>query len=569
MAKRAILITKEDHGMAQSNIMRILDFFGVPWEAVQADKLPGMGRSLDNAAVIGPIDAVAAATKVTHCSDGFKRLPEALFAFTGTDRVESETALQSMCGDARVSFVSCATGVRRICVSREKKELAGPMAGLDFTARIGEGASALAGAWENSPSANSIITVDGDSAFVRFKIGATSMFFSANGEITDIDEPVRSGYFDVKDHFLAAVPLVMFIKSVFWEIAWREQELGACLIVDDPLLKPRYGRCDFRTVRDSMRQYGFTTNISFIPWNWRRTSRSAAQFFKEAQPFSVSIHGCDHTKSEFGDTSLSSLQGKARLAMSRMEDHEARTGIHHDRIMIFPQGVFSSMCPEVLKRSGYTAAVNTEIIPVDIDGQSTRIRDVWDVAITRYGDFPIFTRRYAHHGLENFAFDLLLGKPCLIVSHHEFFKDDCKAVVDLVEKLRILNCNLEWRSLGEVVRRACRLRMRDSDRLEVQMYGTDLLVKNPVDEEVNVLVLKWESNADTVGEVLSDRGPIEYSFHEDQIVVRHRLEPQGEMGMKVRYKASMPTENADRPLAFKVSVALRRILSEVRDEYLT
>ena len=41
----------------------------------------------------------------------------------------------------------------------------------------------------------------------------------------------------------------------------------------------------------------------------------------------------------------------------------------------------------------------------------------------RYGDFSIFTRRYAHHGLENFAFDLLLGKACLIVCHHDFFKD--------------------------------------------------------------------------------------------------------------------------------------------------
>ena len=39
--------------------------------------------------------------------------------------------------------------------------------------------------------------------------------------------------------------------------------------------------------------------------------------------------------------------------------------------------------------------------------------------------------------LENFAFDLLLGKPCLIVSHHEFFKDDCARLIELIEKLQV------------------------------------------------------------------------------------------------------------------------------------
>ena len=100
------------------------------------------------------------------------------------------------------------------------------------------------------------------------------------------------------------------------------------------------------------------------------------------------------------------------------------------------------MCPKVLKRNGFLAAVNTETSPADPTSVGTQIRDVWDVAIMRYGDFPIFTRRYAHHGLENFAFDLLLGKPCLIVSHHDFFKDGCAELIELIENLRSLNCSL-------------------------------------------------------------------------------------------------------------------------------
>jgi len=236
------------------------------------------------------------------------------------------------------------------------------MAGLEFTAGIGEGACVLAGNGLHNSHIASIITVDGDPAFARLEIGSTMLFFLASAEIVNIDDPVGPHYYDIKDHFLAAVPLVMFVKCVFRDFAWREQELGACLIVDDPLLKTRYGRCDFKILRESMQQHGFTTNISFIPWNWRRTSKSAGKLFAETDGFSVSIHGCDHKKSEFGDTSVSRLQNKAKLALSRMEKHEARTGIHHDRIMVFPQGVFSSVCPEVLKSFGYTGAVNTAAV---------------------------------------------------------------------------------------------------------------------------------------------------------------------------------------------------------------
>ena len=294
-----------------------------------------------------------------------------------------------------------------------------------------------------------VISAGGAPVFFRFEWNGVPVFFCASSHIVDIDQTVGPGFYDVKDHFCSVVPLVMFLRFMFPEVAWRPQELGACLIVDDPLLKQRYGSCDFGQLRDLMQQHQFTTNIAFIPWNWRRTSRAASDFFRsESEHFSVSIHGCDHIGAEFGATSLEVLDDKAKLAQSRMRNHEARTGIHHDPVMVFPQGVFSSVCPEVLKRNGFLAAVNTETIPVDSRGARTRISDVWDMAIRTYDGFPIFTRRYASHGLENFAFDLLLGKPCLIVSHHDFFKDRGARVIELIEKLQSLNCCLTLAPAG-------------------------------------------------------------------------------------------------------------------------
>ena len=37
--------------------------------------------------------------------------------------------------------------------------------------------------------------------------------------------------------------------------------------------------------------------------------------------------------------------------------------------------------------------------------------------------------RYGFHGLENFPFDLLRGKSCLIVTHHDFFNDGGVALI--------------------------------------------------------------------------------------------------------------------------------------------
>jgi hypothetical protein len=388
--------------------------------------------------------------------------------------------------------------------------------------------------------------------------------------MVDLDELVGQGFYDVKNHFCSVVPLVMFIRFMFPEVAWRPQELGACLIIDDPLLKPKYGFCHFATLRDLMRRHGFTTNIAFIPWNWRRTSPAAGKFFRdESGVFSVSIHGCDHTAAEFGATSPEVLHARAQLARSRMRNHEARTGIQHDSIMVFPQGAFSSVSPEVLKHNGFLAAVNTEIVPVDSQNARTRIRDVWDVALMTYGSFPIFTRRYAFHGLENFAFDLLLGKPCLIVAHHDSFKDGGAALIELVKKIRCLNCRPQWRPLGQVIRRACRRRSNGAGVEEVEMYGNELLVDNPTDQSIEARIRKKRSQDDLISEILSDETPVTWTTEGEHFVFGDRIGSHSEKCFRVVYREKAHAGKVRRSLRFELAVAMRRILSEFRDDHLS
>ncbi len=571
MARMAILLCEGTPGRRHLRLARILDFFGVPWKTVDVSHLADVEGDARDRVVFGLVETFAAALKQTGWASLSVAPHAAYYVYPGDDLEASERGLQSLCGNADLLLRRAPAGNLAIRVSRDLADMAGPMAGLEFSSSLRrEEDGVLVGLAGLDSGSATVISAGGAPVFVRLQRGGPPVFVCASSHMVDLEQTVGPGFYDVKDDFCSVVPLVMFIRLMFPDVAWRPQEIGACLIVDDPLLRKRYGSCDFEMIRDLMRRYGFTTDISFIPWNWRRTSPIAGEFFRnESEHFSISIHGCDHIGAEFGETSPAVLNNKAKLAQSRMRNHQARTGIHHDPVMIFPQGIFSSVCPEVLKRNGFLAAVNTELVPSDSHSVGTRIRDVWDVAIMKYGCFPIFTRRYAHHGLENFAFDILLGKPCLIVSHHDFFKDDCAEVVELIEKLQSLNTCLHWRSLGEVIRRACRHRVNGQGEKEVEMYGNELLINNPLDHTVEVHVRKRENDPDSVAKVRSDQTPIMWTSNADHLLYEERIEQRTERHLQVVYKEQNESEKVNRSLRFELSVAGRRILSELRDDYVS
>ncbi|KAF5407805.1 MAG: hypothetical protein Udaeo2_20730 [Candidatus Udaeobacter sp.] len=90
-----------------------------------------------------------------------------------------------------------------------------------------------------------------------------------------------------------------------------------------------------------MKRHKFSTNIAFIPWNWREALLKLSMFRKPGA-FSLSVHGCDHTRAEFGSAGQQRLYWKARH-LERMDRHEAITGISHDPVMVFPQGIFRKL----------------------------------------------------------------------------------------------------------------------------------------------------------------------------------------------------------------------------------
>lgn len=577
---RAVVISMETLGTQEGRLGRILTFFGVPWHSVSMADLDESGlppESCGPYAVFGSADVL---TKALALPRGAALVcgAAAMYAYASEDWEASRRAVSALASGEWV-WVSRGAEPVSVEITDQCRELTGPMSGIRVKISLAAQDRLLAPSERavNGPSDDgqapgerftSIVSVDGLPAFFRVLHNRVPTYFCASTTVVDIDAPVGRNYFDVKAHFLSAVPLMMFITWAFRDVMWRPYELGACLIIDDPLLKRRYGFCDFEHLLGLMGQHRFTANIAFIPWNWQRTKRADSEFFRRESPlFSVSIHGCDHIAAECGTTSLDELHRIASTAQTRMAKHRQRTQLEHDPVMVFPQGVFSSACPGVLKQHGFIAAVNTEVGPSDKANAATTIGDVWDVAILKYGAFPIYTRRYAFHGIENFAFDMLLGKPCFIVAHHQFFSDGGTKLVELLEQLALRGCALTWRSPREIIRRAYRWRGSASGEAEIQMYGNELLVANRSDTPMRIQVFKREIALNIVAHIESAGTRIRWENTEGGLTFSDTV-PQGAARLFALSYEIPPRACTRRKSAwYEMSVTARRILSEFRDEY--
>jgi len=416
-------------------------------------------------------------------------------------------------------------------------------------------------------SVTSLIAAGNKAAFLKLTFNGVPVFVSSE-RLIDIDADLATPNFDVRDHLFSAVPAVSYIRWAFARSAWRAPEASACLVIDDPLLKARYGFVRFRELLTLMKKHRFSTSIAFIPWNWRRSDRTVVKLFKDnPESYSLCIHGCDHTAGEFGTSDRQRLRAGASEAARRMSLHERRTGLAHDRLMVFPQGVFSEEAIPELKRASFHAVVNTEVHSTPLGLRKLRISDVWDVAVMSYGDFPIYTRRYPAQGVENLAFDLLLGKPCLVVIHHDFCSDGCARLVQFIDQLNALKVPLTWRPLGDVVRRSYRQKELSPDSVEIEMYGTELWVKNRSDQRKRFIIKRRDSEPSAVKEIRAESDQIAWNFSEGRIAFEIELKPCESSTVSVEFHDLSGNGQYRENVGYKVKTLLRRYLSEARDNY--
>ena len=566
------LLLRSTSSSEDNRLAEILDFFEIPWAELKISDVqggavsPAAGHSRYSILTTATCLAEATQHGDARMLPGWLTAAASVFVYGFQSTNACGNLLRDITGDPGASIRSLDTRPTTVSVTDDFPEMCGPLSGIQM--QFDPGAESVLTILRHTEEFQSIAGAPEGHLYVRFRCAGVPFFCDTSQTMIDIHQRASS-YFDVKKSFAGAVPIVMYLKWAFRDICWTAEETSACLIVDDPLLRPQYGFLDFREALQIMKKQTFAMSIAFIPWNWRRTNRSTvATFQKYSEKLSVCVHGCDHTGGEFATRSTELLDKKLSTASYRMNLLHERTGLHYDQIMVFPQGAFSPEVGPALKENGFVAAVNTEVSPANHDSNETTIADLWSVAVLRYGGFPIFTRRYITHGIENFAFDGLLGKPCFLVGHHELFRDSGSKLIEFLGKLNSLKWTLRWRTLGNGVCRSYSIQHRNGT-IRAKMFAEQLIIENTEAMPQQLTVLKEEADIAAVKGVTVNHETIDYEYVNGCLQVIVNIPSGSTAEIRCTYHGKANASISSEPISYKLKVAARRYLSEVRDNYIS
>lgn len=561
-----LLLAGPDSAAALNNVARLLDFFGVGSRAISG---PEFLRQLAN-------KRIPAGTRLFCSSETFLEIFHATqagsdqsaagvlhsaFVFAGQNADSLLEVTKLLAEDASGHSPGVGTG-RELRIS-EDAEFCGAMAGLTIRTSANRPRQSI-----RVPQARPIISVEDGALFFRLEWRGIPVFITAGTEIIDLGHVLSRGIFDIRQHALAALPAVLYMKWAFADSCWQAAEANACIVIDDPLLRPQHGFVNFEELLTLMKRHRFSTNVAFIPWNWRRNRPKTEQLFRDnPDRYSISIHGCDHSHEEFGSPDFDLLYHKSEKALKRMSAHAKETGLQHDRVMVFPHGALSEAALVALKGTKFIAAAGSEIISVDSLPRPITMGDVWNTAVICYEQFPIFSRRSPHDEIENVAFDLLLGKPAIVSIHHDFCRDRYRHLTKFVDSLNALKCPLEWRSLGAVVRRSFRQREVSVGVVEVEMYASELRLENRSGERRQYRLSKHESNPAAIARVEASGQEIEWRFAVDRARFEVELAPGESALVNVAFHPQKEIGHPRRNLYYEAQAMFRRYTCEFRDNF--
>jgi hypothetical protein len=413
------------------------------------------------------------------------------------------------------------------------------------------------------------VSIAGVPSFASLTRGSCTVFLLACADVADLDTRI-TGELRVVDWFSRVIPLVMFLRHAFGRAIWHNPRPTASFIIDDPLLKENYGFLNYRHLLGAMRDLPFSATIAFIPLNHRRSQASVVELFRRhPDRLSLCIHGCDHTGGEFATTDLSALNAMSRLAAGRMRAHDAATALAHGKIMVFPQGRFSAASLRALRANGYAAAVNTSPLPDGAPPDDHLTLGEWlDVAVTRYHGFPLFVRRYPGD-LVDFAFDVFIGKPLLVVEHHTGFKHGYQRVADFIAALNSLTPDLRWGSLGDTLGHATLQRHLPDGSIGIRVWSNRSVLRNDEDRPKTYSLVKREAAGATVHSVTVDGRPVDHVVDAGLLRASVPVEPLSSRVVDVAYADHLPSGQTATGFRRALAIHARRRLSELRDELLS
>ncbi len=397
----------------------------------------------------------------------------------------------------------------------------------------------------------------------------SKVWFLAGEDVADLDAEV--GEAPLSEYFSRLLPPAMALRSIFGEESWRPGEHYASVVIDDPLLRRNYGFLNFESLLDLTKRHNFHSTIAFIPHNFKRSSpRVARLFWENTGRLALCFHGNDHTRAEFASTDTALLNTLLQIAETRIEQHKKLTGVDCDRVMVFPQGHFSVEAMRVLKSRNFDGAVNTTPHPLHDEVRLT-LAELAQPAVLRYGNFPLFLRKDSNHTQSpDIAFDCFVGRPVLIVEHHDIFEHP-EPLAELAARINQVAPDIHWSNLGTVLKNSILSRQTSDGVRHVRAYSRIVQVSN-VSDSAKRCVIEWKQGVEQgiIGEQVLADGALCTNFTADAAGIRVHADLPANRSRTFSVVYRNPHGNLG-SLGFRrdSKAFVRRRLSELRDNYLT
>ena len=573
--RQLVLITRPGEQDQDERLLALAESMGVPARKVTLDAPPALDRLVEAAGdrrLTAAISAEALGALREASPQGVlqefieSRCATLLVYCASNSRPAAD--LFSWLTNGAVSGLAPPQERRRFHAPEGGRAFSRAFAGQSFSLKRDVSVPAFARPHSDNRGVEAILLADEHPVFLRTQRGACEVLLLAVAELPDIGEPLseESG---VEQRFDRLIPLLIFLRHAFGEACWHGAQSTSRLIIDDPLLNATYGFLDYDALVSSMLTAGYGTSIAFIPWNhWRTSKGKAAKLFHGNPNLSICVHGCDHSNREFSETDPAALQWRADTALRRMEQHQQRTAVAFDPVMVFPQGKFSSAAALALRNSDYLAAVNTTCFPTDNPAERLTTADFLRPAITKFHGFPIFQRRYPRR-LVDFAFDVFLGRPVLIVQHHQDFRDGYRRLESFVQGLHRIEPHLAWGPLARGLMQSCMMRSLSESVREVRFFTRRFLFQNAMPAGGSLRFAKEEPDASSVAGVLVDGRSVPFSIDNGVLAFEHQANAGQTIDVRIVPAPRASVAASKGPgVAHKVGVPLRRALSEFRDNML-
>ena len=417
-------------------------------------------------------------------------------------------------------------------------------------------------------SYEALVSIDDCPSFIRLTEANREVFIHGVRELLDLGTAADGT--ELRRRFSRLIPTVLFLRHAFGDMCWHSLRHYGNLIIDDPYLRRRYGFLSYDRLEEHMDARGYSTTIAFIPWNYKRTDKRIAKVFQNrGDKLSVCVHGCDHTGAEFATADAHDLTWLVRTASQRMRLHEQMRGVPWDKVMVFPQGLFSGEAMQVLKAEGYLAAVNSGILAANEKAPSVTVEDVLDVAVMKYSGFPLFNRRYPSQSDIEFRLDFFLNKPLLGVEHHGFFRNGLDSVDRFITRTNLISDRVKWATLGTIATHTHLVKRCPDESWECRIYGPVTVIENPTDSPVRYRIQKFEADPGSIGAVSVNDRDIDFIAEEGRLTFEAVIPEHSSSAVRVVYRRSDGDitlgMNPHKPLR----VWLRRRTCDLRDNYLS